>query len=52
MINNYRLQNNKGLDCVLQKNFRQNRKYFQSLGTVFNEQNLYQTIYLQLFRFP
>lgn len=31
------------LDCILQS-----RKYFQSHGMIFDEQNLYKSIYLQL----
>lgn len=33
-----RLCNSQG--CVLQENLRQSHKYFQSLGIIYNEQNL------------
>lgn len=36
--------------CILQKNFRQSHNYFQSHGTIFNEQYLNKISNLQLYR--
>lgn len=35
--------------CVLQKDLKQSRNYFQSHGMIFDEQNLFKTVNLPLF---